>query len=116
MYLAYAEAKTRIDGGMTTDSKAVGYIADLQRRAGLEGNITAISLEDVFAETTKELFWEGQRRTILIRYDRYLSDTYLWPFKGGVAKGQGLKEHLKLFPIPADDLTNNDNLKPNPGY
>ena len=116
MYLAYAEAKTRIDGGMTTDSKAVGYIADLQRRAGLEGNITAISLEDVFAETTKELFWEGQRRSILIRYDRYLSDTYLWPFKGGVAKGQGLKEHLKLFPIPADDLTNNDNLKPNPGY
>ncbi len=116
MYLAYAEAKTRIDGGMTTDSKAVGYIADLQRRAGLEGNIAAISLEDVFAETTKELFWEGQRRTILIRYDRYLSDTYLWPFKGGVAKGQGLKDYLKLFPLPADDLTNNENLKQNTGY
>jgi hypothetical protein len=101
---------------MTTDSKAVGYIADLQRRAGLEGNITAISLEDVFAETTKELFWEGQRRTILIRYDRYLSDTYLWPFKGGVENGVGFNKNLELFPLPADDLLANDNLTQNPGY
>lgn len=116
MYLTYAEAKTRIDGGMTTDSKAVGYIADLQRRAGLTPTLSAISLEDVFAEITKELFWEGLRRTTLIRYDRYTSDTYLWPYKGGVAKGQGLSDHLKLFPLPADDLTNNDNLKQNDGY
>jgi hypothetical protein len=116
MYLAYAEAKVRIDGGTTADAKAVKCIADLQRRAGLTPAFSTISLNDVFAETTKELFWEGHRRTVLIRYDYYTSATYLWPFKGGVKQGQGLSDHLKLFPLPDDDLTANENLDQNPGY
>jgi hypothetical protein len=117
MYLAYAEAKTRIDGGTTSDAKAIGYIVDLRARAGASASTPAtISLEDVFSETTKELFWEGQRRTILIRYDRYTSANYLWPLKGGVKQGQGIDDYRKLFPLPSDDLQANTNLVQNPGY
>lgn len=116
MYLAYAEAKVRVDGGTTADAKAVKCIADLQKRAGLSPAFSTISLNDVFNEITKELFWEGHRRTVLIRFGYYTSATYLWPFKGGVKQGQALSDHLKLFPLPEDDLTANENLDQNPGY
>lgn len=116
MYLIYAEAKTRIDGGTTTDAKAVKCITDLQNRAGLSSAISSISLNDVFEEITRELYWEGLRRTTLIRFDYYTSGSYLWPFKGGVEQGQAISDHLKLFPLPSDDLTTNTNLKQNDGY
>ncbi len=117
MYLAYAEAKTRYDGGTTSDTKAIRYLADLQHRAGLTQQTPAsITLDDVFNEITKELFWEGHRRTTLIRYNKYISGAYLWPFKGGVKSGQAIDEHLKLFPLPSDDLQSNTNLRQNDGY
>lgn len=116
MYLAYAEAKVRLDGGSTSDATAVGYIAALQKRAGAVQASGSVTLEDIFGETTRELYWEGFRRTTLIRFDRFTSSTYLWPFKGGVASGQALSDHLRLFPLPSDDLLVNDNLEQNPGY
>ena len=116
MYLIYAEAKVRIDGGTTTDATAVKCISDLQKRAGLAGALTGLSLEDVFTEITRELYWEGLRRTTLIRFDKYTSATYLWPYKGGAESGQALSEHLKLFPLPDEDLVANPNLTQNKGY
>ncbi len=116
MYLAYAEAKARIDGGTTSDATAVGYIAALQQRAGVTQVSGSVSLDNIFAEITRELYWEGLRRTTLIRFDKFTSGSYLWPFKGGVAAGQAISDHLKLFPIPSDDLQVNDNLEQNLGY
>ena len=116
MYLIYAEAKTRIDGGNTTDAEALKAYNDIQKRAGLAGLATSISLEDVFAEITRELYWEGLRRTTLIRYNKYVEGNYVWPFKGGASSGQALSSHMKLFPIPDEDLVANDNLDQNLGY
>ncbi len=116
MYLAYAEAKARIDGGTTSDADAVRYIAALQQRAGTTPVSGSVSLDNIFDEITRELYWEGLRRTTLIRFDKFTSGSYLWPFKGGVTSGQAISEHLKLFPIPSDDLQVNDNLEQNPGY
>lgn len=116
MYLAYAEAKARIDGGSTSDATAVGYIAALQQRAGTTPASGSVTLEEIFNETTRELFWEGFRRTVLIRFDRFTSGSYLWPFKGGVVSGQAISEHLRLFPLPSDDLQVNENLVQNTGY
>ncbi|MCM1151602.1 MAG: RagB/SusD family nutrient uptake outer membrane protein [Alistipes sp.] len=116
MYLAYAEAKARIDGGSTSDATAVGYVAALQKRAGTTEVSGSVSLEEIFNETTRELFWEGFRRTVLIRFDRFTSGSYLWPLKGGVISGQAVSGHLKLFPLPSDDLQVNENLTQNPGY
>ncbi|WP_418983020.1 RagB/SusD family nutrient uptake outer membrane protein [Alistipes sp.] len=116
MYLIYAEAQARIDGGQTADAKAVGYIKDLQIRAGLTPTFSTVTLEDVFNEISREMFWEGQRRTTLIRFNRFSSADFLWPFKGGVKNGQGFARYMELFPLPSDDLLANDNLKQNPGY
>lgn len=116
MYLAYAEAKARIDGGSTSDPTAVGYIAALQKRAGTAETTGSVTLDNIFDEITRELYWEGFRRTTLIRFDRFTSGTWVWPLKGGVASGQALSDHLKLFPIPSDDRQVNDNLEQNPGY
>ena len=116
MYLIYAEAKTRVDGGTTTDAEALKAYNAIQKRAGLAGLATSISLEDVFAEITRELYWEGLRRTTLIRYNKYVEGNYVWPFKGGASSGQALSNHLKLFPIPDEDLVANDNLVQNLGY
>jgi len=116
MYLAYAEAKARIDGGSTSDAAAVGYVAALQQRAGTAQASGTVTLDDIFNEITRELYWEGFRRTTLIRFGRFTSGSYLWPFKGGVAAGQAISDHLRLFPIPSDDLQVNPNLKQNPGY
>ncbi len=116
MYLIYAEAKTRIDGGTTNDAKAVKCISDLQKRAGLSGALTGVTLEDIFTEITRELYWEGLRRTTLIRYDKFVEGNFLWPYKGGAESGQALSAHLKLFPIPDEDLVANTNLTQNKGY
>lgn len=119
MYLVYAEAMARKDGGQTSDAKAVEYMKALQARAGMTAPTvtgSTVSLDQIFDEISREMFWEGQRRTTLIRFDRYSSANYLWPFKGGVANGVGFDKYLELFPLPSDDLLANDNLTQNPGY
>ena len=82
------------------------------------GNITAAQLTTDFIldERSRELYWEGFRRTDLIRYNKFVESTYLWPWKGGIAVGKGVESHRKLYPIPTDDLTSNPNLKQNTGY
>lgn len=116
MYLIYAEAKARFDGGVTTDPTAIKCYSDVQKRAGLTSAPTSVSLDDLFTEITRELYWEGLRRTTLIRFDKYTSATYLWPYKGGAASGQALPDYMKLFPLPDEDLVANDNLDQNDGY
>ena len=115
-YLIYAEAKTRIDGGSTSDTKAVKCITDLQTRAGLNPAISSITLDNVFTEITRELYWEGLRRTTLIRFNKFVEGSYVWPFKGGAESGQALSDHMKLFPLPDEDLVANENLDQNKGY
>ncbi len=116
MFLNYAEAMARVSGGTTSDALAVECVNRLRMRAGIEANLTKLTLDNLFTEISRELFWEGLRRTTLIRFDRYSSGDYLWPLKGGVKDGQAFAKHLELFPLPSDDLQINDNLKQNPGY
>ncbi|WP_312185894.1 RagB/SusD family nutrient uptake outer membrane protein, partial [Sphingobacterium sp.] len=80
------------------------------------GNLANISLDDILNERVKELYWEGFRRSDLIRYGKFTGDNYLWPFKGGVLSGQGVAAYRNLFPIPASDIIANSNLVQNPGY
>jgi len=118
MYLIYAEATLR--GGSGDQGTATGYINKLRDRAygNASGNINPsdLSLDFILDERARELYWEGHRRTDLIRYSRFVEGTYLWPWKGGVAVGTAVSEFRKLFPIPVSDLTANPKLKQNPGY
>jgi hypothetical protein len=118
MYLIYAEASLRGGGGDI--GTATNYINSLRTRAyGNEtGNISAsdLTLDFVLSERARELYWEGHRRTDLIRYKLFSSGDYLWQWKGPRLNGGGISDHYKIFPIPANELSNNPNLKQNPGY
>jgi len=119
VYLMYAEAVVR--GGTGGDlATATNYINLLRQRAykGTTGNVTAATLtpDFILAERGRELYWEGYRRTDLIRFGRFTENTYLWPWKGGVKDGRGVESFRNLFPIPAADLVANPTLKQNPGY
>jgi len=118
-YLMYAEATIR--GGSGGDlGSAASYINELRERAygNSSGNITSsdLTLGFILDERAKELHWEGYRRTDLIRFNKFTSNEYLWPWKGGVAEGVAVDEHFKLYPLPTSDLNANPNLVQNPGY
>jgi starch-binding outer membrane protein, SusD/RagB family len=114
MYLIYAEAMLRGGTGATTTT-ALGYINDIRTRAGA-GTIGAISLQSILDERGRELYWEGHRRTDLVRYGLLTTGTYLWPWKGNVAGGTAVDDKYNLFPIPAENRNSNPNLTQNPGY
>lgn len=121
MYLIYAEATVKGGGASGGDvATAVGYINKIRTRAygNTDGNISAgdLTANFILDERARELYWEGFRRTDLIRYGRFTEGSYLWPWKGGVANGQGVPDIRKIFPIPSVELASNANLKQNPGY
>ena len=118
-YLIYAEAVLR--GGTGGDlNTALGYINSIRTRAykNTSGNIGSsdLTLDFIIDERGRELYWEGHRRTDLIRFNRFVESTYLWPWKGNVANGTGVDAHYKLFPIPSSEISANQNLVQNPGY
>lgn len=114
MYLNYAEAALR--GGGDTGI-ALGYINKLRERAygNTSGNVTSINLDFILAERSREMYWEGTRRTDLIRFNRFTSN-YNWPFKGGITNGMSVDNHRTIYPIPFNALAVNSNLTQNPGY
>ena len=118
IYLNYAEAVLRGGGGSV--STAVDKINEIRERAygGNSGNITTsdLTLDFVLDERSRELYWEGMRRTDLIRYGYFTSSAYLWPFKGNIPEGIAVDSYRKLFPLPPNVLSINPNLTQNPGY
>ena len=119
VYLMYAEAVVR--GGSGDAALALSLVNQIRSRAfrnTTAGNITAsgLTLDFLLSERSRELYWEGLRRTDLIRFGKFTDASYLWSWKGGVAAGRGVEPFRTLFPIPSSDLSANPNLKQNPGY
>ena len=118
IYLNYAEAVLR--GGAGGDlNTALTYINALRTRGygNASGNVTLadLNLNFILDERSRELYWEGTRRTDLIRFNKFVSG-YDWPFKGNVAGGTSVSDIRKIFPIPLNIITINPNLTQNPGY
>ena len=118
-YLIYAEAVVR-GGSGGSNAQAVTYINNIRERAygGVAGDIasTDLTLQFILDERARELYWEGFRRTDLIRYGYFTTSTYLWPLKGGVANGTSVGDFRNIYPIPDQDRAVNPNLTQNPGY
>ncbi len=114
VYLMLAESAYR-NGDQGT---ALNYVNMLRERAygNSNNNMSSINLDDILDERSRELAWEGSRRTDLIRFGKFTSGDYVWPFKGGDVSGIGTSSHLELYPIPTSDLILNPNLTQNPGY
>lgn len=116
MYLAYAEAVTRLAGGTTTDATAMGYIKKLRDRAGVDMP-SSLNLDFLLQERAREFMWEGHRRTDLIRYGYFTSMQFPWPYKGNIPDGKvALPSWRTLYPILQTEINENPNLVQNPGY
>jgi starch-binding outer membrane protein, SusD/RagB family len=114
--LIYAEAVLRgaTNGDKTT---ALSLVNNLRTRAKATSiSNTDLTIDFILDERSRELYWEGVRRSDLIRYGRFTGSNFLWPWKGNVKEGVEVPAYLALYPIPSDDLVANPNLKQNPGY
>jgi hypothetical protein len=78
--------------------------------------LTTIDLDEILDEKAREMYFEGQRRTDLIRYGYFTSNKYLWDWKGGQANGTSVSSFYNLYPIPVSDIIVNKNLSQNSGY
>jgi len=116
MYLNYAEADARLNGGSVKDAAAIDYVKALRDRAGVT-TPAEISLDWLLDERAREFMWEGHRRVDLIRYGYFTDMNYPWTLKGGILNGKvALPEYRTIFPIIQSDLSANSNLKQNTGY
>lgn len=123
MYLIYAEAFLRSGGGDA--AAALDYMNKIRFRAYGDSygtnnagrlNAADLTLQTVLDERGRELYWEGHRRTDLIRYGLLTTANYLWPWKGGVPSGTAVESKYNIFPVPAANRTANPNLTQNSGY
>ena len=118
VYLMYAEAVVRGgEGGSRT--QALQYVNDLRRRAYGDdsGDIkeNQLTKDFIIDERARELYWEGPRRTDLVRFGMFTTSSYLWQWKGGTRDGMSVDSKYNVYPIPATELTANPNLH-NDGY
>jgi hypothetical protein len=115
-YLLYAECVLR-GASSGSISQALNFVNQVRMRS----NATSISqsqltLNFIIDERARELNFEGQRRTDLIRFGKFTGGSYLWPWKGNVVNGVSISDDYRLFPIPTSAIQSNPNLVQNPGY
>ena len=100
--LMKAEAMMR--NGNTADALTIVNEIRTARGVAALANLDADAMID---ERGRELYWEGHRRTDLIRFGKFLN---AWNEKPASS------ETYLLFPIPSEPLAVNPNLVQNPGY
>lgn len=88
------------------------YYNKVRQRAGLN-TVSSYTADDLLKERMCELYWEGHRRSDLIRFGKYTGSDYNWSWKGGVLEGVSLPEYRKLYAIPVQFEAT---LGQNPGY
>lgn len=120
IYLNYAEAVLR-GGTGGSEATALTYINDLRKRAygndaSAEISQANLTLDFILDERGRELFYEAQRRTDLVRFDKLTTGSYTWQWKGGTYTGRSVDKKFNIYPIPADDMGANPNLTQNEGY
>lgn len=114
-YLNAAEAEMHING--EGSSKAKGYIDALRKRAHATVS-TSYTLNDVLDERAREFYFEGLRRTDLIRFNQFggTQATYNWSYKGGNINGVTFDKTRNVYPIPTSEILANRNLFQIDGY
>lgn len=112
-YMTYAEAVYR--GGAAGSLTAEQAIQKLRDRAHNTTPFT-IDLDFLLDEWSREFWFEGRRRTDLVRFGKFAGETadYNWEGRGGKNSGDAAKamdKRYNVYPIPAADETANPNLR-----
>ncbi|MBQ1647282.1 MAG: RagB/SusD family nutrient uptake outer membrane protein [Bacteroidales bacterium] len=116
-YLTYAEADVRINGGTAT-ADGLAKLNAVRARAHAAA-LQSASLQTICDEWSREFYFEGRRRSDLIRFGYYGGNTsYSWTFKGSadVYAGTSFPAYRNIFAIPTTDIVANKNLVQNQGY
>ncbi|RRO13868.1 RagB/SusD family nutrient uptake outer membrane protein [Flavobacteriaceae bacterium 14752] len=100
--LTKAEALFRLG----QDGEALQIINDI-RTAREASTLSSLTADDIIDERGRELWWEGHRRTDLIRFGE---------FNDAWTEKSASEPFRVLFPIPERTVANNPNLTQNPGY
>ena len=106
--MRYAEALMMRAEAQLRGGDAAGALVTVNSiRAARKGKaLASINTDGMFDEIGRELYWEGGKRTVEVRFGKFTT---------GV--GADNKEaYTVLFPIPAIALVSNPNLKQNTGY
>lgn len=113
-YLNAAEAEMHLNGESST--KAKGYIDALRKRAHAAAN-SSYTLSNILDERAREFYFEGVRRTDLIRFNQYGGNSsYNWSYKGGNINGVTFDKTRNVFPIPTSEIQANGSLIQIDGY
>jgi hypothetical protein len=109
VYFRYSDvlmmkAEALMRNGNSGDALAI--VNDIRDARGVSA-LSSIDETSMLAERGREFYWEGFRRTDLLRFGRFLDAWEEKPASGA--------ERL-VFPIPAASLASNPNLVQNPGY
>lgn len=70
----------------------------VRQRAGLASIL--LTKDNLFEERARELYWEGHRRSDMIRFGKFTGSSYVWSWKGGTLKGRSIPDYRKLYAIP----------------
>lgn len=94
VYLMMAECQ---QNGAAVDG--LKYFNMVRERAGLT-TVTSLTPELILNERMRELYWEGHRRSDLIRFGKFTGSDYVWQWKGGVQDGTTTPAYRNVYPIP----------------
>jgi hypothetical protein len=114
IYMIRAEVEYRLGDA----DAAAKDINTLRTRAGNTNLLSAASIDDqtLIDEWSRETYFEGRRRSDLVRFGLFTGSKYLWSFKGGVPNGTGVDSRYNIYPVPAIDVSGNPAITQNPGY
>ncbi len=112
VFLRYADvrlmkAEAILRGATNATESAADIVNEIRTKRGLDP-LATVDLDALLDERGRELYWEGHRRTDLIRFGQYINAT--WDDK------DQSDPFRVLFPIPANAVAVNPNLTQNPGY
>ncbi|MBS1511317.1 MAG: RagB/SusD family nutrient uptake outer membrane protein [Bacteroidetes bacterium] len=104
--LSKAEAILR-GGTATLGHTALSLVNMVRNNRSTSAAWTAVTLDDLYKERSREFSWETWHRNDMIRFGKYEDS---WGFKTNA------EAYRRLFPIPTVALAANPNLSQNPGY
>ena len=107
-YLMLTECQLR---GVNDADPGYTLFNEVRKRAGLAA--TTPNLDALLHERMVELYWEGHRRSDLIRFGKFTGNSYVWSWKGGVPAGTTISSNRNVFAIPYQYVST---VGQNPGY
>lgn len=113
----------RAEAVFNTSGATVAVVSDInmirERAYGNDsGNISVsdVNADFILDERAREFYYEGHRRTDLVRFGKFTGGEYNWQWKGGTFDGTSTSSHFNIFPIPGDEISANPNIIQNDGY